>query len=77
MTVIEASAVVMSATIIGFCVGYIMTLLVVSLFQIIAELPPDFSVDWLSLGLLILVAQGTVVLGTSFGMKEIAKKRIT
>ena len=77
MTIIESLCVIVAATIIGFIVGYFITLMSVSLYQVIAELPVDITIDWISLGALLLLAPVTVYVGTSYGMSEINKKRVT
>mmetsp|Transcript_11015 Transcript_11015/g.16712 ORF Transcript_11015/g.16712 Transcript_11015/m.16712 type:complete len:141 (+) Transcript_11015:4154-4576(+) len=77
LVLIESSAVILAATLIGFIVGYVITILSVSLFQVIAELPTDYSVDWVSLVSLTLLGLVTVWVGTKMSMHIINSKRIT
>mmetsp|Transcript_5381 Transcript_5381/g.9036 ORF Transcript_5381/g.9036 Transcript_5381/m.9036 type:complete len:209 (-) Transcript_5381:11-637(-) len=77
LTLIEAMGVIFSSIVLGFLVGWSMTLVSMSVIQIIQEMPVDYSVDWGTLGALFAMGALTVYVGTSLSVQLVNRKRIS
>lgn len=69
VVLIEATANILSAVMIGFVIGYIVMVSSMSVMNTIFELPINFDVDWVILGILMTISIITVIIGTEIGVR--------
>uniref|UniRef100_A0A7S3CSM5 ABC3 transporter permease C-terminal domain-containing protein n=1 Tax=Strombidium rassoulzadegani TaxID=1082188 RepID=A0A7S3CSM5_9SPIT len=77
MTLVESTSVILSAIVLGFGVGYVMTVATLSVIHITQEMPIDYSIDWKMVGALFSMALLTVNYGTDLCISQVSKKKIT
>lgn len=76
ITLVETMSNVISSTILGFIVGWIVTFTIVSMMQTVLELPVNFSVDWITLSILIVLSVTIVLMGNKLCMHIVNAKPI-
>jgi len=72
----ESTANILAAVFIGFLIGYVVMVSSMSVMNTMFEMPINFDVDWLTLGVLMSISILTVVVGTNLSVRYVNSMRI-